>query len=212
MTLVLRGGTITAREMPYTLDNNATPRSLFERLRRDPDSKAWREFVDLYSPLLYRYCRLDGLSRSDADDVAQECLAKLVRVMPTFEYDSRRGSFKGLLCTMVRRCIIQRARRRRPERASTAALEAAHEPPKSHTDAWDREWIRHHLQYCLRLVEEELSESTVAAFRLYVLRDWAVEEVCKTLGISANQVYLAKSRVTRRLREEMVARIGNVWA
>jgi RNA polymerase sigma factor (sigma-70 family) len=189
---------------------DTTSPTLLERLRGNEDSQAWREFAAIYSPLMQRFARLRGFSIGDAEDVAQECMTKLSRTMPSFQYDSKRGSFKGMLFTMVNRCIIQRARKRRPSHASTSVLNAAAARSDPGEDAWDREWLRHHLQYCLRLVEAELAESTVAAFRLYALKEWPVEKVCQTLGLTANQVYLAKSRVMRRLREELEKRIGDV--
>lgn len=189
---------------------DTTSPTLLERLRGNEDSQAWREFVAIYYPLLQRFARLRGFSMGDAEDVAQECMTKLLRTMSSFRYDAKRGSFKGMLFTMVNRCVIQRARKRRPSHASATILNAATAKSNPDEDLWDREWLRHHLQYCLRLVEAELAESTVAAFRLYALKEWPVEKVCEALGLTANQVYLAKSRVMRRLREELGNRIGDV--
>ena len=59
-------------------------------------------------------------------------------------------------------------------------------------------------------LELRCADHTVQAFRLYVLQDWPVERVCETLGLSANQVYLAKTRMIRRLREEVTQLVGDV--
>jgi len=40
-------------------------------------------------------------------------------------------------------------------------------------------------------------------FELYVLRDWPVSKVAATLGVNSGQVYLAKHRVSRRLKKEI---------
>ena len=75
-----------------------TPPSLLERLRQPADEKAWQEFVDLYSPLLYQWARRAGLQEHDAADLLQDVFAHLLRKLPEFEYD-RHKSFRGWLRT-----------------------------------------------------------------------------------------------------------------
>jgi len=41
-------------------------------------------------------------------------------------------------------------------------------------------------------------------FELYVLQGWPVREVARLLGVSAGQVYLAKHRVSRLLKKEIL--------
>ena len=42
--------------------------SLLVRIRDARDAEAWREFVRLYSPLVYRFARRKGLQDADAAD------------------------------------------------------------------------------------------------------------------------------------------------
>ncbi len=58
-----------------------TPPSLVMRLRDHSDSKAWTEFVDVYSPLIYNYCRWRELQSSDAADVTQEVLLRVAKAI-----------------------------------------------------------------------------------------------------------------------------------
>ena len=76
-----------------------TRASLLQRVRDPADNEAWREFFNIYRPLIYRYGRLRGLSRADADEVVQKCMTKLVDKMPQFEYSSTKGGFKFWLRT-----------------------------------------------------------------------------------------------------------------
>jgi len=46
-----------------------TRASLLLRLRDAQDGEAWREFVDLYAPLVYGYARKQGLQDADAADL-----------------------------------------------------------------------------------------------------------------------------------------------
>ena len=62
--------------------------TLMLRLQRHPaDPTAWREFVDRYRPMIRSWCLKWGLQDSDADDVAQDVLVKLVAAIRKFQYD-----------------------------------------------------------------------------------------------------------------------------
>src|SRR5262245_3077094 len=74
-----------------------TNTSLIMRVRDPQDTSSWREFVELYEPLLVSYARSRGLHETDARDVAQEIFINLLRAMPTFELDRRRGRFRTWL-------------------------------------------------------------------------------------------------------------------
>jgi RNA polymerase sigma-70 factor (ECF subfamily) len=40
-------------------------------------------------------------------------------------------------------------------------------------------------------------------FNFYVLKQWPVKEVAKTLGVSVAQVYLAKHRISTLVKKEV---------
>jgi RNA polymerase sigma-70 factor (ECF subfamily) len=60
------------------------------------------------------------------------------------------------------------------------------------------------LLYCriLYLIRNEFSDTNWRAFEMAVVEDIRPAEAAQALGISRNQVYLAKSRILKRLREE----------
>lgn len=198
--------TSTASRILTTME--PTRGTLLERVRDRKDQKAWTEFVRLYRPLLYRYARRRGLSGDDAEEVAQECFDVLLRRMPDFRYAPRRGKFKNYLFKLVTSRISNRFRKRRPRLAASSELRAVPAPGSTTTPEWDKEWLKRHLRYALERIETEFTDSTIAAFRLYALQEWPVQRVCESLGLTSNQVYLAKSRVTSRLREEMQQKLG----
>src|SRR5947208_4776524 len=80
-----------------------TRASLLVRLRDPLDAAAWREFVDLYTPLVYGYARKQGLQDADAADLTQEVLGAVVTSVGRLEYDPARGAFRNWLFTLVRR-------------------------------------------------------------------------------------------------------------
>jgi DNA-directed RNA polymerase specialized sigma24 family protein len=75
---------------PLTTDSE-TSLTLMEMLREDPrNTVAWDRFVRRYYPKIHRWCRSWGLQEADAEDVAQDVIAKLTQKMASFRYDQSR--------------------------------------------------------------------------------------------------------------------------
>lgn len=178
-----------------------TRAALLLRVKDPRDESSWREFVEIYEPLLYRYARLRGLTHEDAQEVVQDSLTQLVQSMPEFEYSSHKGKFKGWLRCMANNKINDMFKRHRPVNAQTDDFRRPQESEPAAEEIWEEQWQRKHLRYCLKEVLAEASPSTRQAFELYVVMEWPVEKVMETLNISADQVYAAKSRITQRLRK-----------
>ena len=52
-------------------------------------------------------------------------------------------------------------------------------------------------------VKKKVKARQFQIFDFYVNKEWSVSEVCKTLDVSATQVYLAKHRITKLIRKEV---------
>jgi RNA polymerase sigma-70 factor (ECF subfamily) len=179
-----------------------TPPSLLERLRRSPEQAAWERFVDLYTPLLFAWANRLGLTGHDAADLVQDLFAVLVEKLPQFEYDGRK-SFRAWVKTILLNLWRNRQRRRAKER-----LVAGHPLEELAGDAEsaafeEAEYRRHLVRRILDLMQAEFQPVTWKACWEYVVEDRPAAEVAARLGITVNAVYLAKSRVLRRLREEL---------
>ena len=187
----------------------STRTSLLRRVKDPRDAHAWREFVELYRPLLVRYSRARGLSHNDAEDIAQSCLETITRKMPEFEYDRRRGRFRGWLKTMVNRRIQDALQQRKECAAKTDDFMRPQDRERSPEEIWEQAWLEEHLAYCLRQIRPRLEHKTYEAFQRYAIHQWPVDEICQQLGMTRNQVYIAKTRVTQRLREAMTEVLGD---
>ena len=70
----------------------------------------------------------------------------------------------------------------------------------------NRQWDEEHDQYVLRclldVIALEFEASTVQAFRRVALEGASSEQAAQELGLSVGAVYIAKSRVLHRLREQ----------
>lgn len=149
------------------------------------------------------YARVRGLPLDEADEVVQICMQKLVAEMPVFEYAREKGRFKGWLRRVVNNQVLNMVRKRKPRHAETGELRLLEDTDSSVSEAWDKKWHTQRLNHGLSLVQREVAPITYQAFQRYVLEERSVKEVCHELGISTNQVYLAKARVTERLKRIM---------
>jgi RNA polymerase sigma-70 factor (ECF subfamily) len=178
-----------------------TPVSLLERLRRPADPAAWERFVDLVTPLLYRWARRAGLQESDAADLVQDVLVVLVEKLPEFRYDPRH-SFRAWLHTVALNRWRNRRRRPEPDGLGDGGRAELVSPDAGAAFA-EAEYRRHLLGRALRLVRGDFQPGTWQAFWEHVVRDRPAAEVAAELGLRVDSVYAAKSRVLRRLRQEL---------
>jgi RNA polymerase sigma-70 factor (ECF subfamily) len=178
-----------------------TSLSLLKRLKSGGETQSWNRFVHLYTPLLYKWIRGQGVPRDDAADIVQDVLATLVRKLPSFQYD-RNGSFSRWLHTVaVNRCRdFFRRRASRPQQTNVDL-----NPPTDDDSALftEQEYRRGLARQALQLMREEFEDTTWKACWEHVVSGRRAAEIAAELGITANAVYVAKSRVLRRLREEL---------
>jgi len=182
--------------------------TLLERVRDAKDQASWREFYELYQPLLYRYARARRLDREVAEEILQQCMAVLAQKMPEFEYVKERGGFKYWLRRLVNNKINDYFKKKKLPLAQSADFRRASLRDDSTDELWEQQWRKRHLKYCLEIIKHDVAPQTYQAFEYHVLADWPVERVTETLGLSADQVYAAKSRITKRLKKKMKEVIG----
>jgi len=178
---------------------NETSATLLERLRRPSDHDAWVMFVQLYTPLLYKWASQLGLQSAEAADLVQDVFVKLLRTLPEFEYDRQR-SFRAWLSTLVRNHFRDAQRKLVPLTPGTGFDLAADDPIVEIAEVEYRTYLT---ERSLQLVQREFSPPTWKAFWGVVVDGRPVAVVGKEQGLSTNAVYLARGRVLRRLREAL---------
>jgi RNA polymerase sigma-70 factor (ECF subfamily) len=181
---------------------HTTSASLIERLRQPAAHAAWARFVQLYTPLLYAWAGRLGLSGDDAADLVQEVLTLLVQKMPDFSCDPQQR-FRGWLWTLtLNRWRAGQRRRSLPMAADPERLTeiAAPEGIECVDETEYRDYL---VRRVLGLIQGEFQESTWRAFWENVVEDKPAATVAERLGLSVAAVYAAKSRVLRRLRQEL---------
>jgi RNA polymerase sigma-70 factor, ECF subfamily len=182
---------------------DTTPVSLIERLSRRPEESAWKRFVDLYTPLLYFWAQKGGLPSDRAADVVQEVFLTLLEQLPRFQYDPK-GSFRGWLRSiLLHKCHDYHRRAARQVNAGSALEHLEDETPGGEELFTLREYREHLAGRAMRLMRAEFQPVTWQACWETAVRNRPAAEVARELGISVNAVWLAKSRVLRRLRREL---------
>jgi len=198
----------TNAESPFSGASSSTSSSLLQRVKAE-DPKAWQRLVDLYGPLVYHWCRSSGLQGEDAADIVQEVFCSVVSGIAGFRGSGRRGSFRAWLRAITRNKIHDLFRRKRgqPEaKGGTGAqqqlmevpqpLEAAEltDPPEAEDALWRR---------AVELVRAEFEDRTWQAFWRVAVDGHPPAAVAKELSTTVHAVYKAKSRVLRRVRQEL---------
>lgn len=185
----------------------ATNPSLLLRLRDCGNQRAWDEFVQIYAPLIFGFCRKHKLQEADASDVTQEVLLSVLGAIRDFEYRPARGRFRGWLLTVTRSKLGDYYRRlnRYNEVWSHAATQLGIQWDVSGGQPidWERDYRRHLFEWAVAKVQQEVTTSTWKAFVETMLQERATREVAAELGMSIGAVYIAKSRVLSRLKQLM---------
>lgn len=187
----------------------ATRPSLLIRIRDPRDAESWAEFVAVYQPLILYFARERGLQEADAADVAQDALVQVASAIRRFQYQPERGRFRDWLGTLVRHRVYRFLRRE--AKRGVADGEGLEELPADGSNgAWSEAIDAHILRAALERARPHFEESTWAAF----YRTWYEQEPASTvalkLGLPISSVYLAKSRVLKRLRDEAIA-LADDW-
>lgn len=187
--------------------------TLLNRIRvRQPD--AWERLIGLFGPVVYGWCRQAGVARDDASDLVQEVFAAVAFHIDGFHRDQPGDSFSAWLSTITRNIIRDhfRARRGRPTaQGGTDAQKRFQQVPElsESVQASDSQNAsRQILPIGLELVRAEFDSHTWEAFHRAVIQRQPPARIALELGMNIQAVYQAKSRVLRRLRQEL----NGLWA
>jgi RNA polymerase sigma-70 factor (ECF subfamily) len=167
------------------------------------DPGAWARLAAVYTPLMHAWLRPRGLQPADVDDLTQAALAVVLRRVPEFRHNGRRGAFRAWLRAIVTNAVRdhRRAAARRPA-GDPDPLADLEDPDGDLAQWWDAEHDRYVLRGLMALVRQEFTDATWEAFRRTALDGRPAAEVAAELGTTPNAVHIARSRVTARLRRE----------
>lgn len=199
------------------IDLTRTTSRLLDDLREPRNDAAWAELDRRYRPIVAALGRRAGLGEADAADAAQETLAEFFRAYAAARYDRSRGRLRQFLIGIARMKIADVQRRRgRGGGAVGGDLDTSLPPDAKedgcHEGAWTIAFADAQRSEVLREAIQSLrgsdraAEKTLRAFEMVALRHVPVAAVAEELGMTPQEVYLAKSRCLERLRA-IIARL-----
>lgn len=186
----------------------STSKSLLGRAR-EGDASAWDRLSLLYAPLVFHWCQHRGLREADAADVVQEVFQAVALHLGLFRKETRGDSFRGWLRVITENKIRDHFRRLAHEAEAVGGTEAqkrlAELPDSSGLESTNSgdDWEGPFLRRVLDLIRDEFEERTWLAFWRTTIAGRSPKDVGDELRMSQGAVRVAKSRVLKRLREEL---------
>jgi RNA polymerase sigma-70 factor (ECF subfamily) len=204
----LSAGLPTEQEQPMAEDG-ATSLSLLDRIRNG-DPVGWQRIIDLYSPLILSWCRRHGVEGADAEDILQEVFKAVTGGIASFRRDRPEDSFRGWLRGITRHKLQAYWRTRSTQLEAIGGTNAwqrlqeiSGPEPNEAEDGEEREQCSALFHRALKLVQAEFEPRTWQAFWRVTVDGQPSSAVAAEFGMTPTAVRMIKSRVLRRLREEL---------
>jgi RNA polymerase sigma factor (sigma-70 family) len=183
------------------------PTLLARLLDPQPDPSSWAEFVRCYRQQIHKWCRAWGLQDTDAEDVTQSVLVRLLRKLRRFRYDPAR-SFRGWLRTVTYRVCQDWRSEAAAQPIGTGdtgvfRLLASAEAQDDLASRIEAEYAREMLNVAMLRVRRRVQPHTWAAFYQTAVEDRDAAEVAAELEVSLASLFVYRSRVRKMLLDEL---------
>jgi RNA polymerase sigma factor (sigma-70 family) len=191
-------------------DSLRTSATLLDRVRElDPDG--WEEFYRRYRGMIINLAVEAGLSRDEAEDVAQEVFSSVSRNPPG--PSPRPGSFRAWLKGLTHWRIIDRFRWRLPK--GTVPLQTGNETDTGTAElipdidrlgkAWDQDWQRCLMDLAFSRLRQQAPVQHFQVFELSEKQGWPAARIARELELNIATIYVIRHRMKRLLQRELKA-------
>lgn len=198
-----------------------TSTTLLRDIAQDSRHARWDEFVARYRPMMEAFMH-ERFPALEADDIIQETLLALCRVLPSYRYaPDEKGHFRNYLTGILRNKALRVLRNRARDEAVRAEYAAdganlrgsgtlaasgrggASRPPYESGFSSDPSYRESLFELALRqfLADDSVADRTKRIFERTALNDESPETVAASFKMTRNAVDQAKSRALSRLRE-----------
>ena len=189
--------------MTYRHFNNETTRSSVLKAVTDTENTAaWNRLFDLYAGFVFSMARHKGLNETDADDIVQVVFADLARNLQTFKYDREKGRFRSYLTGLVNWRVVDRLKASKRDAELKANFWEEAKAAGGDDDFSEREWQTAAMEEALRRMKPSVSPEHYAAFVASAVEGQDTDIVTKLYGISRDNLYQIRKRLTAKLQEK----------
>ena len=184
-------------------NNESTRSSVLRAVANTENEAAWQRLFDLYAGFIFSIARSKGLKPEDSDDIVQIVFTDLARNLPTFQYDRAKGKFRSYLAGLVHWRVMDRLKAgKRDMELKTSFFDEAQPLVSPDDDRFaEREWQAAALEEALRRIKPDVRPEHYAAFVASAVEGQDTETVMRLYGISSDNLYQIRKRLTAKLRE-----------
>lgn len=191
-----------------------TSLSLIDRLQNAANDEAWKEFFQIYQPVVYRMARLRRLQDADALDVTQQVFTSISRAIHRWVPNADGPPFRAWLTTIAGNAITTALTRQPRDRAtgSTSIVDLLnHQTCDGDIAAEMQNQARREVvRWAGEQIKSEFTEQTWVIFWQTAMEEVSVNELAKKSGRSAGAIYVARHRVLGRLKQK-IAETSQHW-
>ena len=178
------------------------------RLRDRDDDDAWKQFIDLYGQTIFQFARSRGLQDADAADLVQEVFRRVGNSVGRLEYEKQKGGFRAWLFTITRNCLNTFFRKQKRvahslNDSNAAGLGQMADQHDDLNERWEQEFQRQIMAQAIQVLRPAIEPKTWSAFELTAIENRPIDDICELLDMSRGAVYVARSRVTKKLRDQV---------
>jgi RNA polymerase sigma-70 factor (ECF subfamily) len=190
---------------PFDESDNSVSTSILERAKLG-DQDAFRIITDLYAGLVYHWIRKRGLSPQDAQDVSQEVFGSVIHNLKRFHRTNADQSFRAWIRVITRNKIADHFRKNTGIEIAMGGDNpllgfATIEKNEDHEESNHDKAVLY--QKAVEFIKGEFADKDCRAFLMLVVDEIPARDVAEKLGITVNSVYIAKSRILKRLHDEL---------
>lgn len=177
------------------------------------DHAAWELMHDIYRPLIHSWYRGQLGQTPDIEDLTQDVFATVAKELPEFDHNGQPGAFRRWLKNICMNRLLgfrrQQQLRGRPVggsdfQISLQQVSSSQDPNK----AWDDEHRVAVLRHLTSLASPHFEAQTIQIFHALTTEEKPAADVALQFGVSLGSVYVARSRVLRKMREEAIRVFG----
>ena len=181
-----------------------TQQTLIQRAQNPDDEDAWNDFVKFYESFIIMVLRKSNIAVDEEEDLVQTILIKTWKGLPNYEYRKEKAKFRTWLSTIIRNTVISHIQKMKGEDGKREKFSKIVEDvsESSIERIIEEEWYDYIASLAMEKVKAAFSGQAIEVFRLS-LQGKNAKDISEQLGITENTVYSLRTRVKRRLKQEI---------